>query len=74
MIFVLILFIGDKCQYWFNLENKTLSSPYYPQNFFKDGIGCEWLITAPERNIIFLEFDQFIVSLKLYVFKIEIYI
>ena len=42
-----------------DLENKKLSSPYFPQNYFNDGIGCEWLITAPEGNIIFLEFDHF---------------
>ena len=62
MIFVLILFIGDSCQYWMDLENQELSSPYYPQNYFYDGIGCEWLITAPEGHIISLEFDYFNVS------------
>ena len=39
-----------------------LSSPYYPQNYFTDGIGCEWVITAPEGHIISLEFDHFSVS------------
>ena len=60
-----ILFIGDSCQYWMDLENQKLSSPYYPQNYFADGDGCEWLITAPEGNIISLEFDHFDVSEKL---------
>ena len=59
MIFVLI---GDNCQYWMDLENQRLSSPYYPQNYFPDGIGCEWLITAPEGHVISLEFDDFNVS------------
>ena len=62
MIFVLISFIGDSCQYWMDLENQRLSSPYYPQHYFDDEIGCEWLITAPERHIIFLEFDHFNLS------------
>ena len=56
------MFIGDSCQYWMDLENQRLSSPYYPENYFADGDGCEWLITSPEGNIIFLEFDRFNVS------------
>ena len=62
VIFVLIPFIGDSCQYWMDLENQMLSSPYYPQNYFTDEIGCEWVITAPEGHIISLEFDHFSVS------------
>ena len=64
MIFVLMLLIGDSCQYWMDLENKKLSSPYYPQNYLADGIGCEWVITAPEGNIILIEFEHFDVSKK----------
>ena len=52
---------GDNCQYWMDLENQTLSSPYYPQYSFADDI-CEWLITASEGNIITLKFDHFDVS------------
>ena len=73
MIFVLIGFIEDSCRYWMDLENQKLSSPYYPQNYFADGNGCEWLITAPEGNIISLEFDFFSVS-KNPVAIIEIFI
>ena len=58
----LFLFIGDSCQYWMDLENQKLSSPHYPQNFFPDGVGCEWLITAPEGHIISLAFEHLIVS------------
>ena len=54
--------IDDACQYWMDFENQTLSSPYYPQNYFSDGIGCEWIITAPEGNIIFLQFNFFNVN------------
>ena len=61
MIFLLV-FIGDSCQYWMDLENHTLSSPYYPQNFFADGGACEWLITAPEGSIISLELVNLNVS------------
>ena len=50
--------IGDSCQYWMDLVNHKLSSPNYPQNYFDDGVGCEWLITAPEGHIISLEFDH----------------
>ena len=46
-----------------DIEKKTLSSPYYPKNFFADGIGCEWLINAPEGNLISLEFEHFDVNL-----------
>ena len=59
------MLIGDNCQYWMDLENQTLSSPYYPLNCFADGDGCDWLITAPEGNIISLEFDHFEVSIKM---------
>ena len=45
-----------------DFENQTLSSPYYPQNYFSDGVGCEWIITAPEGNIIFLQFNFFNVN------------
>ena len=58
------MLIGDSCQYWMDHDNQKLSSPYYPQNYFEDHT-CEWLITAPEGNIIFLEFDHFNVSKKL---------
>ena len=57
--------IGENCQYWMDLENQKLSSPYYPQHHFADGDGCEWLITAPEGHIISLEFEHFNVSNKL---------
>ena len=62
MILVLILFIGDTCQYWMDLETQRLSSPYYPEKYYPDGKSCEWLITAPEGHIISLEFDDFHVS------------
>ena len=59
------MFIDDSCQYWMELENQKLSSPYYPYNYFADGYSCEWLITAPEKNIISLEFEYFNVSKNL---------
>ena len=49
----------DGCQYWMNLENRTLSSPYYQQSNTPKTFGCEWLITAPKGNIIALEFHEF---------------
>ena len=57
--------LGERCQYWKDLEKMEISSPYYPQNYFTDGIGCEWVITAPEGHIISLEFDYFNVSKNL---------
>ena len=50
-----------------DLENQKLSSPYYPHYYFNDEDGgCEWLITAPEGNIISLEFEHFeVVSIKI---------
>ena len=63
-IFIKIIFlhfvIGDNCQYWMDIENQKLSSPYYPQLSF--AVDCEWLIIASEGNIITLEFDHFDVS------------
>ena len=47
-----------------DLENQKLSSPYHPQYFFSDGEDCQWLITAPEGNILSLEFDYFEVCKK----------
>ena len=37
----------------------TLSSPNYPKWYNADGVGCEWLISAPEGFIIALEFNHF---------------
>ena len=37
----------------------TLSSPNYPNWYNADGVGCEWLISAPEGFIIALEFNHF---------------
>ena len=65
LIFVLISFIGDSCQYWMDLENQRISSPYYPEDYFADGNSCEWLITAPEGHIIYLDFKYFNVSKNL---------
>ena len=39
-----------------------LSSPNYPNQYNTAGIGCEWLISAPEGFIIALEFNNFTVS------------
>ena len=36
-----------------------LTSPNYPKWFFADGIGCNWLLTAPEGYIIALQFNDF---------------
>ena len=56
------LLTDDSCQYWLDLENQKISSPYYPDWYFANGIDCEWLITAPENHTIFLEFDHFKVN------------
>ena len=47
------------------VENKTLSSPFFPEDYFADGNSCEWLISAPEGYIISLEFHKFDVNKKL---------
>ena len=47
----------------------TLSSPNYPKWYNADGVGCEWLITAPEGFIIALEFNHFHVSSLQYFVK-----
>ena len=59
----------DSCQYWLN--KTTLTSPYYPKYFLADGIGCEWILTAPERHIIALEFKDFYVSFLKVLLHIE---
>ena len=51
--------VEDNCQYWLNLKDKKLTSPNYPKWYFADGRGCDWLLTAPEGNIIALEFNGF---------------
>ena len=48
----------------------TLSSPNYPKWYNADGLGCEWLITAPEGFIIALEFNHFHVSYLQYFVKL----
>ena len=60
MIFFLLT--DDSCQYWLDLENQKISSPYYPNWYFANGIDCEWLITAPENHTISLVFDYFKVT------------
>ena len=51
-----------------------LTSPNYPKWYFADGIGCDWLLTAPEGYIIALEFNDFevitipIVFIFIYIF------
>ena len=52
----------DSCQYWLDLENQKISSPYYPNWYFANGIDCEWLITAPENHTISLVFEYFKVT------------
>ena len=56
---LLSFIIDDNCQYWKNLDQMILSSPNYPKWYNAYGIGCEWLISAPEGFIIALEFDHF---------------
>ena len=63
----------DNCQYWKNLGTMTLSSPHYPKWYNADGVGCEWLLSAPEGFIIALEFSHFEVSL-LALDLLEIYV
>ena len=58
----IIIITDDNCQYWKNLDHMTLSSPNYPKWYNADGVGCEWLMTAPEGFIIALEFNHFHVS------------
>ena len=45
-----------------NLDEMTLSSPNYPKWYNADGMGCDWLISAPKGFIIALEFHHFHVS------------
>ena len=56
------LLADDSCQYWLDLENQKISSPYYPNWYFANGIDCEWLITAPENHTISLVFEYFKVT------------
>ena len=58
----IIIITDDNCHYWFNLDKMILSSPYYPKWYNPDGVGCEWLISAPDGFIIALEFNHFHVS------------
>ena len=57
-------FSGDSCQYWMDFHKMKITSPYYPQYYFTDGIGCEWLIKTTKGNIISLEFNNFEVRIS----------
>ena len=48
----------------------TLSSPNSAKWYNADGVGCEWLISAPEGFIIALEFNYFHVSNLLFCYEI----
>ena len=63
--FILSIITDDNCQYWKNLQAMTLSSPNYPKWYNADGVGCEWLISAPEGFIIALEFNHFHVDTEI---------
>ena len=56
-----ILFINIEgiCQYWMDLEKMTLSTPDFPKWTLREFIGCEWIITTSEGNIIILEVQAF---------------
>ena len=58
----LFIISDDYCQYWQNLIEMTLSTPNYPKWYHSDGVGCDWLISAPEGFIVALEFNHFNVS------------
>ena len=51
--------VEDNCQYWLNLKDMRLTSPNYPKWYFSGAKDCHWLLTAPESNIIALEFNDF---------------
>ena len=61
-IHFLSIITADNCQYWKNLDELTLSSPNFPKWYNADGVGCEWLISAPEGFIVAIEFNHFHVS------------
>ena len=63
--YFLYFIIDDNCQYWKNLDEMILSSPNYPKWYNADGVGCEWIISAPEGFIIALEFNHFHVRYSL---------
>ena len=42
----------------------SLASPNHPKWYFADELGCDWLLTAPDGNIVALEFNSFEVSTK----------
>ena len=46
-----------------DLDKHELSSPFYSQEYISHVGGCEWLITAPEGNVISFEFLHFDVSI-----------
>ena len=56
-----ILFINIEgiCQYWMDLERMTLSTPDFPKWTIREFIGCEWIITTSEGNIVILEVQAF---------------
>ena len=39
-----------------------LTSPNYPKWYFGNNKDCDWLLSAPEGNIISLEFNDFEVN------------
>ena len=41
-----------------------LTSPNHPKWYFADELGCGWLLTAPNGNIVALELNHFEVSAK----------
>ena len=56
-----LYFETDECIQWLDLENSTLTSPNYPNNY-GDNLNCQWLIETNETKFIKLIFNTFNVS------------
>ena len=48
----------DKCQYWLDLENHQLTSPYYPIPYDHNML-CEWHIATEEHFYISFNIQEF---------------
>ena len=49
---------AEKCQYWLDISNGWLTSPYHPKHY-QNNLDCSWIISTEIDHVITLKFTIF---------------